>query len=88
MSAKSQLQIKMDRDKPYFTSLLHSSIIKTNFGFCGFMITQGLWIKLRVYFCFAIPLKVCIPEPDEHEFKNIEEAQAKIEKIKEALNIT
>ncbi|CAK92220.1 unnamed protein product (macronuclear) [Paramecium tetraurelia] len=78
----------MDNDKPYLTSLVHSSILKTNFGFCGFMITEGLWFKLRVYYCFVIPLKVCIPDPDEHTFNKLEEAQAKIQEIKVALNST
>ncbi|CAD8162490.1 unnamed protein product [Paramecium pentaurelia] len=81
MSAKNQLQTQMDKDKYFFTSLVESSIIKTDFGYYGFMITKGLWYKLRVYFCFVIPKKVVIAEPDIYTFDNLEQAQKKIEEI-------
>lgn len=38
------------------------------------MITEGLWFKLRVYYCFVIPKKVTIPEPDIYTFNSLEKA--------------
>ncbi|CAD8119144.1 unnamed protein product [Paramecium sonneborni] len=82
MSAQSQLQTQMDRDKYFFTSLVYSNIIKTDFGYVGFMITEGLWFKLRVYYCFVIPKKVSITEPEIFTFDELEQGLAKIEQIK------
>ncbi|CAD8126367.1 unnamed protein product [Paramecium sonneborni] len=85
MSAHILLQQKMDHDKYFFATLLHSSIIKTQFGYLGFMITEGLWIKLSVYYCFEIPKKITITEAETFYFLDLEKCQAKKEEIIESV---
>ncbi|CAD8119145.1 unnamed protein product [Paramecium sonneborni] len=48
-SLKEELLTRMKQSQYLLTSLCHCSIEKTNNGYVGFLITQGLWYKLRVF---------------------------------------